>query len=329
MRILISRPLPGGAADFLRRCGYQVTVLPDDRPQEQFQRELAQADGVICLLSDPMGAAVLAEAARLRAIATYAVGYNNIDIAACTRAGLPVTNTPDVLTDATADVAMILILMTMRRVPDAMRYLADGRFTGWKPDLLLGRDLRGKNLGIVGMGRIGQAVARRAEAFGMKIFYHTRSGPKPDLPWPHLSFDALLAEADVISIHVPLTDATRHLFGPAQLRRMKPGAVLINTARGPVVDEAALVEALASGHLAGAGLDVFEEEPKVHPGLWQHPNAVLLPHIGSGTLETRSEMGMMAARSLHEALSGRRAPFTVNPEVYDTPAWRQRLGSGA
>ena len=324
MDILISRPLPGPAPEFLRERGHRVTMLPDDRPAEEFRRELAGADGVVCLLSDPMGAEVIRTAGRLRAIANYAVGYNNVDVAAATAAGIPVTNTPDVLTDATADVAMTLLLMVMRRGPAAMRYLADGKFKGWKPDLLLGHDLRGKTLGIVGMGRIGQAVARRAEAFGMRIVYHTRSGAKPGLSWPAVTFDQLLAESDAISLHVPLAAATRHLFGAAELRRMKRGAVLINTARGPVIDEAALAAVLAEGHLLGAGLDVFEEEPKVHPGLWEAPNAVLLPHIGSGTVETRTEMGMMAARSLHEALTGRQASHTVNPEVYATPAWRSR-----
>lgn len=326
MKILVSRPFPGPAAEYLQRHGHQLTILEDARPQSRFLEELVQVDGVMAMLSDAITPAVLARCRNLRAVANYAVGYNNVDVEACTNSGIVVTNTPDVLTDATADVALLLILMAMRRAPEAMKVLADGGFTGWKPEFLLGRDLRGKTLGILGMGRIGTAVARRAEAFGMKILYHTRSGARADLSWPHVSFDGLLGESDVLSLHLPLTEATRHLIGAAQLGRMKRGSVLVNTARGPIVDEAALVDALRRGHLFGCGLDVFEEEPKVHPGLWELTNAVLLPHIGSGTLETRSEMGMMAARSLHEALSGRQAPNTVNPEVYASPVWKSRHG---
>lgn len=324
MKILVSRPIPGSAASFLREVGHEVKVLEDSRPQEMFHEELAGSDGVIAMLSDPLSGPAVAACPRLRGIANYAVGYNNVDIAACNVAGIPVTNTPDVLTDATADVAILLMLMAMRRGKESMKFLNEGRFTGWKPEFLLGRDMRSKTMGILGMGRIGQAVARRAEVFGMKILYHTRSGARADLPWPHVSLEGLLGESDVVSVHVPLTEKTRHMIGAAELGRMKAEAVLVNTARGPVIDEAALVAALGSGHLFGAGLDVFEEEPKVHPGLWKLPNAVLFPHIGSGTLETRSEMGLMAARSLNEALSGKKAPFTVNPEVYSTAAWKAR-----
>jgi len=237
-------------------------------------------------------------------------------------------NTPDVLADATADIAMLLLLLlvvvVVHRAPEAMRFLADGKFTGWKPEFLLGRDLKSKTLGILGMGRIGKAVARRAESFGMKVLYHTRYRAKADLPWPRVSFDGLLSESDVLSLHLPLTDSTCHLIGAVQLGKMKEGAVLVNTSRGSIVDEGTLVEALRSEHLFGAGLDVFEEEPKVNPRLWQLPNVVLLPHIGSGTLETRSEMGTTAATSLHEALLGKHASNTVNPEVYSSEVWQSR-----
>ena len=324
MKVLVSRPFPGPAVDFLRERGYELTVLDDGRAQGVFKEKLAETDGVIAMLSDSLPATTLASCRNLKAIANYAVGYNNIDLQACTSAGIVVTNTPDVLTDATADIAMLLMLMVMRRAPEAMRFLADGKFTGWKPEFLLGRDLKSKTLGILGMGRIGKAVARRAESFGMKVLYHTRYRAKADLPWPRVSFDGLLSESDVLSLHLPLTDSTCHLIGAVQLGKMKEGAVLVNTSRGPIVDEGALVEALRSEHLFGAGLDVFEEEPKVNPRLWQLPNVVLLPHIGSGTLETRSEMGTTAATSLHEALLGKHASNTVNPEVYSSEVWQSR-----
>ena len=325
MKILISRPIPGAAVELLRQAGHQVTVLAADRTDEMFQTALSDADGVIPLLSDTLDARVIRQAGRLRAIANYAVGFNNICLEAATDAGIVVTNTPDVLTDATADTALILILMAMRRVRESEKLLRDGQFTGWKPDVLLGQDLAGKNLGILGMGRIGQAVAKRAEAFGMKIMYHTRSGGKSELPYPHVSFETLLVESDVLSLHLPLTDMTRHLIGKTEMSRMKKNAVLINTARGPIIDEAALSAALHDGTLFAAGLDVFEGEPEVHPGLLTAPNAVLLPHIGSQTIETRSAMARMAARALVEALAGKRPALTVNPAVFETPIWRSHF----
>ncbi len=324
MRVLVSRPIPGPALDILKEAGHSLTVLSDERDQALFELEVGTADGVLATLADPIPPDLLVAAPQLRAVANYAVGFNNIDIATCTQLGIPVTNTPDVLTDATADVTMILILMALRRVPESERLLSTGRWQGWRPVSLLGYDLAGKNLGIYGMGRIGQAVARRAEAFGMRVFYHTRSGPKPGLPWPHVSFAALLAESDVLSLHAPLTPQTRGLIGPGELARMKPTAVLINTARGPLVDQGAVAQALRDQRLFAAGFDVYAEEPKVHPALRDAPNTVLLPHIGSSTHETRGAMGRMAAESLLAALAGRRAPNTVNDEVYDSAAWRAR-----
>ncbi|HQG29519.1 MAG TPA: D-glycerate dehydrogenase, partial [Candidatus Ozemobacteraceae bacterium] len=273
MKVVISRPIPGAAVELLKQAGHTVRVLDAHRPDEEFQAALAEADGVIPLLSDTLDARIIRQSGHLRAIANYAVGFNNIDLAAATGAGIVVTNTPDVLTDATADTALVLILMTMRRVRESERLLRDGLFKGWKPDVQLGLDLAGKNLGILGMGRIGQAVARRAEAFGMKILYHTRSGGKASLPYPHVSFETLLAESDVLSLHLPLTDMTRHLIGEAELKRMKKTAVLINTARGPIVDEAALAAALHNGTIYAAGLDVYEREPEIHPELLTAENA--------------------------------------------------------
>jgi len=324
MKILISRPLPGGAAEFLLGKGYELRVLEEGRSKEKFFEAFCEADGVIPLLSDFLDAKIIESASSLRAISNFAVGFNNIDLRTCTKLGIPVTNTPDVLTDATADLTMTLILMAMRRIPEAMKFLADGKFAGWKPDLLLGKDLRGKNLGIIGMGRIGKALAGRAEAFGMHILYHTKSGSKPEIHYPHVSMETLLAESDVVSLHLPLTDRTHHLLGPTQIAQMKTGAVLVNTCRGPVLDESAVSEALEKGKLFYGGFDVYENEPMVHSNLLKLPNVILLPHIGSATVETRSAMGMTAAKSLDEALSGRRPSTTVNPDVYDTPAWKSR-----
>ncbi len=322
MKVVISRPIPGAAVELLKQAGHTVRVLDAHRSDEEFQAALGEADGVIPLLSDTLDARIIRQSGHLRAIANYAVGFNNVDLVAATGAGIVVTNTPDVLTDATADTALILILMTMRRVRESEQLLRDGLFKGWKPDVQLGLDLAGKNLGILGMGRIGQAVAHRAEAFGMKIMYHTRSGGKASLPYPHVSFETLLAESDVLSLHLPLTDMTRHLIGEAELKRMKKTAVLINTARGPIVDEAALAAALHDGTIYAAGLDVYEREPEVHSDLLTAANAVLLPHIGSQTIETRSAMAATAARALVEALDGKRPALTVNPAVFDTPIWR-------
>ncbi len=324
MKIIVSRPIPGPCARYLRDQGFQVEVLEENRPQKVFVERFRDCDGVIPLLSDTIDSSLVASAPGLRCIANYAVGFNNVDLNACTAAGVPVTNTPDVLTDATADLTLTLILMAARKIPAAERYIREGRFDGWKPDFLLGLDLKGKTLGILGMGRIGRAVARRAEAFGMRIIYHTLSGAKADLPYPNLSLSDLLARSDVVSLHAPLTQSTRGLIGARELGMMKRGSILVNTARGPIVDEKALAAALASGHLFAAGLDVFEKEPEIYPDLLRLENVVILPHVGSATIETRSEMGMIAASCLSAGLSGQRPPNTVNPEVFGTPMWKSR-----
>lgn len=325
MKVVISRPIPGNPEELIKSAGYEVTVCEENRPQEHFLRLFEQADGVMSLLSDAIDRALLGKAKSLRIISNYAVGVNNIDLEACINRGIPVTNTPDVLTDATADLTMTMLLMVMRRAVEAASFLAAGKFDGWKPSLLMGLDLKGKNLGIIGMGRIGCAVARRAESFGMKILYHTRSGPKNNLPYRFLPLENLLRESDVVSLHLPLTGESNRLIGLKELKSMKKGAVLINTARGQVVDEAALVQVLKDNHLFGAGLDVFEKEPEVNKGLWDCPNAVLLPHVGSATLETRSEMGKMAALSLIQGLAGEKPSNTVNPGVFLSPEWSGNL----
>ncbi|MGM0598357.1 MAG: 2-hydroxyacid dehydrogenase [Candidatus Rifleibacteriota bacterium] len=313
MKIVVSRPLPGKALDKLVQQGYEVKIMPSDRTAEEFYAEAVGTDAIVTMLSDKINRELLDKFGQnLKVIANYAVGYNNIDVAECTRKGIFVANTPDVLTDATADTAMLLILMCMRRAPESMQLLSNGKFEGWRPDLLLGLDLKNKNLGILGMGRIGQAVAKRAEAFGMKILYHTRSGVKQHLPYPAVSFATLIAESDVLSLHCPLTDATRYLIGEKELKRMKNTAVLINTARGPVIDEVALAGALKNGNLFYAGCDVFENEPEVNSELLKCKNSVLLPHIGSGTIETRNKMAEMTAESVSQCLNGEKPALAVN-----------------
>lgn len=322
-RVAVTSPLPGPALERLARQ-HEVTLRSGPPlAGEELALFANDADALICLLADRVSAEVFATAARLKVVAVYAVGVNNVDLGAAFRAGVWVTNTPDVLTDATADLTMALLLAVTRRVVEGDRYVREGRFTGWAPDLLLGSGLQGKLLGIVGFGRIGQAVARRAQAFGMNIAYYSRR-EHPEASIPDVSYvpnlDELLSRADVVSLHCPLTPETRHLLHRQRLFGMKRGAFLINAARGEVVDEAALVEALASGHLAGAGLDVYEREPQVHPGLLALPNVVLLPHLGSATRETREAMADLVVANVLAVLSGK-PPVTpvVGPGLPPAP----------
>ena len=274
-------------------------------------RALASADALLCTVTDRLDAAVLraAEPLRARILANFGVGYNHIDVAAARERGLVVTNTPGVLTDDTADVALALILMTARRLTEGERCLRAGAWAGWAPTQLLGMSLGGKTLGVVGFGRIGRAVARRAHfGLGMRVVYVSRTA-RPDAAEvgaaPAPSLDALLAESDVVSIHAPATPETRHLIDAAALARMRPHAILVNTARGDLVDEAALAAALRAGTIAGAGLDVYEREPQVHPDLSGLENVVLLPHLGSATRETRRAMGERALANLVAFFDGR------------------------
>lgn len=275
---------------------------------------LREADAAICTLTDRVDAAMLADVPRLKILANYAVGYNNIDLAAATQRGIIVTNTPDVLTESTADLTWALMLAVARRVAEGDAYVRSGSWPGWAPTQMLGADVSGKVLGIVGMGRIGQAVARRAAGFNMRIGYSSRTAPTPDRPvasWERRAFVDLLRDSDFVSLHVPLTADTHHLIGPAQLALMKPTAFLINTSRGPVLDEAALVSALLQRRLAGAGLDVFEQEPAFHPSLRELRQVVLLPHLGSATLATRVRMGMICLENIAAVFAGVPAPNQV------------------
>jgi glyoxylate reductase len=275
---------------------------------ENWRQALGDAEALLCLLTDRVDAALLQAAPRLRVVANAVVGYEHVDLAACAARGIVVTNTPDVLTEATADLTWALLLATVRGVPQAERSLRAGDFHGWGFWDYLGGDLNGATLGILGLGRIGRAVARRARGFGMRVIYHSRARLDGDeeqrLGVRGVELAELLAASDVLTLHAPVTPDTRHLLDAAALGRMRPGSYLVNTARGTLVDEAALVEALRSGHLAGAGLDVYEREPELHPGLLELPNVVLLPHIGSATRDTRTRMAMLAARNAHAVLSG-------------------------
>jgi glyoxylate reductase len=319
--VLITRRVCRTAADTLAEAGLSFDVGPDDR--EMTRRELLSSvrgrRGVLCLLSDRVDAELLdAAGPQCRIFANYAVGFDNIDVPAATQRGVLITNTPEVLTDATADLTFALLLAAARRVVEGDRLVRSGRWAGWAPLQLLGRDPTDAVLGLVGAGRIGTAVARRARAFRMRILYYDRSdNAELDAGGAErVELETLLGESDFVSIHLSLTGETRGLIGAKQLALMKPTACLINTARGPIVDEAALVEALSAGRPGSAGLDVYEREPVLAPGLDKLDNVVLLPHLGSATERARARMAELAAGSIVEALRGKRPRNLVNPEAW-------------
>lgn len=319
--VVVTRVLPEAGLELLRRSEVKLWINPADAPlaRAELLARLATAEGVVATLADTLDADAIAAAPRLRAVSNYAVGYNNIDIAACTQRGIGVSNTPGVLTQATAETAWALLMMAARRCGEAERHVRTGTWAGWGPMQFLGVDIIGRTLGIIGPGRIAKQVARLARGFDMKVLYYGRNRHADwdqELGATFTDLPTLLRESDFVSIHCPLTPETRHLLGPTQLALMKPTAVLVNTARGPVVDEAALARALASGQIFAAGLDVYEFEPTIHPDLLNLPNVVLLPHIGSGTQSTRSRMSVMVAEDILAMLSGRAPAHGVNPEVW-------------
>jgi glyoxylate reductase len=326
-KVYITRPLPPQAVERLATwC--DVEMRPEDAPLDpvQLAESCREIEGLM-VTGVRVSEDVIAQAPRLRVVANVGVGYDNIDVAACTRRLIPVTNTPDVLTETTADLAFALLMAAPRRLVECDRYIREGHWQSSKWELLWGADVCGKTLGVYGLGRIGKAVARRARVFSMRVLYYDLVRPAPalehELGAQFVDRETLLREVDFLTLHVPLTPETHHLIGARELAMLKPTAFLINAARGKCIDEAALVEALQSKRLAGAGLDVFEHEPHVHPGLLNLPNVVLAPHVGSATAATRLAMAMLAAENLLAALEGRRPPNLVNPEIYTQPGAEQ------
>jgi len=313
--LFITRLLPQPVMDAIP-THYQMLAEPVDRPAttEELRQGFSQADAVICTLADPIDASLLSHASKLKIIANFAVGHNNIDLSAAAERGIIVTNTPDVLTNATADLTWALLLAVARRVAEGDAWIRTGRWTGWTPTQMLGAPITGKTLGIIGMGRIGQAVAQRAAGFRMSVLYASRHAvsSSPGLSWTWQSLDNVLTHSDFLSLHVPLTDTTHHLIGQRELARMKQTAFLINTSRGPVIDETALLSAIEARTIAGAGLDVYEHEPTIAPAMCSLPNVVLLPHLGSATLETRVRMGLICLDNIAAVLEGRSAMNPVN-----------------
>jgi len=317
MKVFITCRLP---EDILVRLSknHDISGHFDDPPiaPDRLLEAVTDCQGLLCTISDAIDTRVMDAAPQLKVIANYGVGYDNIDVEAAAQRGILVTNTPGILTNTTADLTMALILAIGRRVIEGDRMVREGMYRFWSPFHFLGYEISGKTLGIIGLGRIGRAVARRAAGFGMKLLYHNRRRLPPEreaaLKVEYTDLESLLSESDFVSLHVPLTDKTHHLIGTRELSFMQPSAILINTARGPVVDEKALLTALRSGIIAGAGLDVYENEPELTPGLKELDNVVLLPHIGSATVETRYKMAAMAAENLMAGLAGRIPPNCVN-----------------
>jgi glyoxylate reductase len=321
--IFITRRVFRDAIDILTKERHTIDINDSDRilPVWELVKRAHGKAGLICLLNDRIDSVVMDELPSLKVISNIAVGYDNIDIAAATQRGIMVTNTPGVLTETTADLAFALLLGTARRIPEADRYTRAGKFKNWQlMQPHMGVDIYEKTLGIVGMGAIGQAVAKRAKkGFDMQVIYFSSSRKErveKEFGAEFVAFNELLSISDFISIHVPLTEKTKHMFSAEEFKKMKNTAILINTARGPVVDEAALVEAIKDGQIRGAALDVFEEEPIIHPELIKmEENMVLVPHIGSASIETRLRMSMMAAENMAEGLKGNRPPNLVNEIV--------------
>jgi len=326
-KVLVTREVFDEALEILGRH-FEVTANQSDRPfpPDELARQLADKAGALTTLTDRIDAALLERCSRLKAVCNIAVGFNNIDLAACSALGVMATNTPGVLDDSTADFTWALILATARRVTEAEAALRAGEWKGWKLKQFLGQDVHHATLGIVGMGRIGQAVARRARGFDMKVLYHnTRrldAGIEQACGAAYAGLDELLERADILTLHVPYSPTTHHLIGAKQLARMKPTALLVNAARGGVVDDGALLAALREGRLAGAGLDVFENEPALDPGFLALKNVVLTPHIASSTEATRRKMALMAAENLIAALTGQRPPNLLNPDALATASKR-------
>jgi glyoxylate reductase len=319
-KVLATHGLFAAAREILDAdCDAEYMTRVERPTREELMARMGEKDGLVCLLSEKIDEDLLRGAPKLRIVANVAVGYDNVDVRACTKRGIAVTNTPGVLDETTADFAWTLMMAVARRLGEAEQFARSGAWKSWDLGQLCGTDVWGKTLGVVGLGRIGQAMARRAAGFKMKVIYTARKRAPEEVERAvnaeYRDLNTLLAEADFVSLHVPLTAETRRMLNAEKFSRMKPTAFLINTARGPVVDEAALVHALENGKIAGAGLDVFENEPIIHPGL-RRPNVVLAPHLGSASLETRTKMACMAATNTVTFFRGQRPPNILNPEVW-------------
>jgi glyoxylate reductase len=318
-KVLISRPIQQSVIDrIFEHCEVLVHPVDEPMPVELLAEAVRDVDGLMCV-GVRVSKDIIDGSSKLRVISNVAVGYDNIDVEACNGRGILVTNTPDVLTEATADLGFALILAAARRVVEGDRYVREGRWSQWQWNTMWGAEMHGKTLGLYGFGRIAQAIARRGRGFSMRILYHARHRVSDEieksLGAKFVDRNTMLRESDFLSLHVPLTPETRHAVSTPQLALMKPTAYLFNTARGPVVDEQALVQALQAGTIAGAGLDVFENEPKVHPALLTMNNVTLSPHVGSATNDTRLRMAMLASENLLAALRGERPANLVNPQV--------------
>ena len=318
-QIFVTRKIPRAGLELLeKKCNVEVFSGERGIPPDLLKSKINNIDGLLCLLSDTIDREIIDSAPNLKVISNYAVGYNNIDVNYATSKGIVVTNTPGVLTDATADLSWALLMAVTRRIVEGDQMMCASQFYGWGPMLLMGQDLKEKTLGIVGAGRIGTAVAERSRGWNMRILYYSRTTNlhmENKLSARKVTLKELISESDFVSLHVPLIPETRHIIDETALRRMKSSAYLINTSRGPVVDEKALVRALKEGWISGAALDVYEKEPLLEPGLAELKNVVLAPHIGSATIETRNEMARIAAKNMLAVLDGESPQFPVNPEV--------------
>ena len=321
MKIFITRKIPEEGFELLRK-EHKIEVNPHDRvlTKKEIIDGLRGKDGLICLLTDQIDAEIINSEPKLKMIANYAVGFNNIDIKAANARKIPVSNTPDVLTNATAEMAWALLFSASRRIVESDKFSREGKFKGWGPMLMLGQDISGKTLGLVGAGRIGTAFALKSKGFDMKVLYYNRSNNdtlENELKAKKVDLDTLLKESDFVSIHVPLVPETHHLISEKQLKMMKKTAILINTSRGPVIDEKALIKALNEKWIFGAGLDVYENEPIIPVELKKLDNVILMPHSASATFSSRSGMAIMAAKNMIAGLKGERPPNCVNPELFD------------
>ncbi len=311
MKIFLTRELPGNIEKQLRKEGFTVSVYQDDNPisKKELIRKGKDADAVISLLTDKITKDVIEEWKKCKIIANYAVGFNNIDVDYAKEKGIIVTNTPDILTDATADLAVSLVLACARKIIDGEKFMRAEKFKGWQPQLLLGMELKGKTVGIIGAGRIGQATAKRLKSFGTKIVYYSRN-EKPEFEIEtgavKSTLNSLLKNSDIISLHVPLTKQTNNLLSKTKLKLLKPNVIVINTARGEVIDEKYLIHLLKKKKIQSAGFDVYEGEPKVNPDLLKLDNVVLLPHLGSATIEARTEMANLCAENVIRVLQGKK-----------------------